>query len=92
MEEALEGGILAGFPVIDVKVSAAPLLSDVPARYRIVRWEDNKWKVLAHLYGEAAKYRGLQGKKMRVTGRAWWVKNASAPVIVPTEMHEAAYE
>jgi uncharacterized protein YraI len=78
--------------VVEGEVRAAPLLSDVPARYRIVRWEDNKWKVLAHLYGEAAKYRGLQGKKMHVTGRAYWVKNASAPVVVPTEMREAAYE
>ena len=77
---------------VEGEVRAAPLLSDVPARYRIVRWEDNKWKVLAHLYGEAAKYRGLQGKKMRVAGRAYWVKNAAAPVIVPTQMREAGYE
>lgn len=77
---------------VEGEVRAAPLLSDVPARYRIVRWEDNKWKVLAHLYGESAKYRGLQGRKMRVAGRAYWVKNASAPVVVPTEMSEASYE
>jgi len=78
--------------VVEGEIRAAPLLSDVPARYRLVRWEDNKWKVLAHLYGDAAKYRKLQGETMQVTGRAYWVKNASAPVVVPTELVPAAYE
>ena len=62
------------------------MLSDPPARYRIVRWQENQWKILGHLYGEAAKYRPYQNKRVRIEGREYWIRNASAPMLVPTSI------
>lgn len=72
--------------VVEGDVRAAPLLSDPPARYRIVRWQENQWKILGHLYGEAAKYRPYQNKRVRIEGREYWIRNAAAPMLVPTSI------
>lgn len=72
--------------VVEGEVRAAPLITEAPARYRVVRWQENQWKILGHLYGEPAKYRPYQNKKVRVEGREYWIQKASAPVIVPVSI------
>ncbi|MBR6021117.1 MAG: hypothetical protein IK066_01710, partial [Kiritimatiellae bacterium] len=66
----------------------APLLNDGPTRYRVLVWRDNRWQILCHVFGEAAKFRALQDKSVRVRGREYWVQNASAPVLVPEQIQE----
>jgi SH3-like domain-containing protein len=66
----------------------APLLNEAPARYRVVRWQQNRWQVLCHVYGAAAKFRSLQDKNVRVQGREYWIQGAAAPVLVPDQIEE----
>ena len=84
----LEGqGRLAEF---EGELRAAPLINEAPTRYRVVRWQNNRWQILCHVYGEAAKFRSLQDKVVRVKGREYWIQGAAAPVLVPDQIQEAA--
>ena len=68
---------------------AAPLINEAPTRYRVVRWQNNRWQVLCHVYGEASKFRSLQDKTVHVKGREYWIQGAAAPVLVPDQIQEA---
>lgn len=70
------------------ELRAAPLINEAPTRYRVVRWEDNRWQILCHVYGEAAKFRSLQDKRVAVKGRVYWIQGAAAPVLVPDQIQE----
>ena len=70
------------------ELRAAPLINEAPTRYRVVRWLDNRWQILCHVYGEASKFRSLQGKPVLVKGRQYWIQGAAAPVLVPDEVRE----
>lgn len=84
----LEGqGRLAEF---EGELRAAPLINEAPTRYRVVRWQNNRWQILCHVYGEAAKFRSLQDKRVRVKGREYWIQGAAAPVLVPDQIQEVA--
>jgi SH3-like domain-containing protein len=86
----LEGqGRLAEF---EGELRAAPLINEAPTRYRVVRWQSNRWQILCHVYGEAAKLRVLQDKRVRVKGREYWIQGAAAPVLVPDQIQEVAGE
>jgi hypothetical protein len=67
---------------------AAPLFNDGPTRYRVLVWQDNRWQIQCHVYGEAAKFRVLKDKSVRVRGREYWVQDTSAPVLVPEQIQE----
>lgn len=82
----LEGqGRLAEF---EGELRAAPLINEAPTRYRVVRWENNRWQILCHVYGAAAKFRSLQDKRVQVKGREYWIQGAAAPVLVPDQVLE----
>ncbi len=82
----LEGqGRLASF---EGELRAAPLINEAPTRYRVVRWQNNRWQILCHVYGEAAKFRSLQDKRVSVKGREYWIQGAAAPVLVPDQIQE----
>lgn len=68
------------------ELRAAPLINEAPTRYRVVRWEDNRWQILCHVYGEAAKFRSLQDQRVTVKGRVYWIQGAAAPVLVPDQI------
>ena len=70
------------------ELRAAPLINEAPTRYRVVRWLDNRWQILCHVYGEASKFRSLQGKPVLVKGRQYWIQGAAAPVLVPDQVQE----
>lgn len=70
------------------ELRAAPLISEAPTRYRVIRWQRNRWQVLCHVYGEASKFRSLQNKLVRVQGREYWIQGAAAPVLVPDQVQE----
>ena len=70
------------------ELRAAPLINEAPTRYRVVRWENNRWQILCHVYGEAAKFRSLQDKRVQVKGREYWIQGAAAPVLVPDQVLE----
>ena len=70
------------------ELRAAPLINEAPTRYRVVRWENNRWQILCHVYGEAAKFRSLQDKRVQVKGREYWIQGAAAPVLVPDQVQE----
>ena len=70
------------------ELRAAPLINEAPSRYRIVRWENNRWQILCHVYGEASKLRSLQDKQVRVAGHLYWIQGAAAPVLVPNQIQE----
>lgn len=72
------------------ELRAAPLINEAPTRYRVIRWQHNRWQVLCHVYGEASKFRSLQNKRVRVTGREYWIQGAAAPVLVPDQVQEVA--
>ena len=83
----LEGqGRLAEF---EGELRAAPLINEAPTHYRVVRWQDNRWQILCHVYGQAAKFRSLQEKRVHVKGREYWIQGAAAPVLVPDQIQEA---
>ena len=67
---------------------AAPLINEAPTRYRVVRWQNNRWQILCHVYGDAGKLRSLKDKKVRVRGREYWIQKAAAPVLVPDRIRE----
>ncbi len=67
---------------------AAPLINEAPSRYRVVRWQDNRWQIICHVYGEASKFRSLQDKRVRITGWEYWIQKAAAPVLVPDQIQE----
>ena len=71
------------------ELRAAPLINEAPTRYRVVRWQNNRWQVLCHVYGEASKFRSLQDKTVHVKGREYWIQGAAAPVLVPDQIQEA---
>ena len=82
----LEGqGRLAEF---EGELRAAPLINEAPTHYRVVRWQDNRWLILCHVYGKAAKFRSLQDKRVHVKGREYWIQGAAAPVLVPDQIQE----
>ncbi len=86
----LEGqGRLAEF---EGELRAAPLINEAPTRYRVVRWQNNRWQILCHVFGEASKLRSLQNKRVRVKGREYWIQGAAAPVLVPDQVQEVAGE
>ncbi|NCD21942.1 MAG: SH3 domain-containing protein [Spartobacteria bacterium] len=70
------------------ELRAAPLINEAPTRYRVVRWLDNRWQILCHVYGEASKFRSLQGQTVLVKGRQYWIQGAAAPVLVPEQVQE----
>ena len=53
-----------------------------------MRWQENRWQILCHVYGEAAKLRSLQDKPVAVKGREYWIQGAAAPVLVPDQIQE----
>ena len=67
---------------------AAPLINEAPARYRLVRWQNNRWQILCHVYGDAGKLRSLRDKQVRIRGREYWIQKAAAPVLVPDRIRE----
>ena len=67
---------------------AAPPFNDAPARHRVLRWQDNRWQLLCHVYGEASKFRALQDKSVRVSGKEYWIQNTAAPVLIPDRIQE----
>ena len=73
---------------IEGELRAAPLINEAPTRYRVVLWQDNRWQILCHVYGEASKFRSLQDKRVRLKGRQYWIQGASAPVLVPDQVQE----
>ena len=74
---------------IEGELRAAPLINEAPTRYRVVRWQNNRWQILCHVYGEAAKFRSLQDKRVHLKGREYWIQGAAAPVLVPDQVQEA---
>ena len=77
---------------VEGELRAAPLINEAPTRYRVVRWQNNRWQILCHVYGEAAKFRSLQDKRVRVKGREYWIQGAAAPVLIPDQVQEIAGE
>ncbi len=73
---------------VEGKLRAAPLINEAPSRYRVVRWQNNRWQILCHVYGEAAKFRTLQDKNVRLRGREYWIQGAAAPLLVPDQIQE----
>jgi uncharacterized protein YgiM (DUF1202 family) len=73
---------------VEGELRAAPLINEAPTRYRVVRWQDNRWQILCHVYGEAAKFRSLQDKRVRLKGREYWIQGAAAPVLIPDQVQE----
>lgn len=67
---------------------AAPLINEAPARYRLVCWQNNRWQILCHVYGDAGKLRSLRDKQVRIRGREYWIQKAAAPVLVPDRIRE----
>ena len=80
------------FAEFEGELRAAPLINEAPTRYRVVRWQNNRWQILCHVYGEAAKFRALQDKRVRVQGREYWIQGAAAPVLVPDQIREVGGE
>lgn len=76
------------FTEVEGELRAAPLINEAPTRYRVVRWQNNRWQILCHVYGEAAKFRSLQDKRVRVKGREYWIQGAAAPVLIPDQVQE----
>lgn len=76
------------FTEMEGELRAAPLINEAPTRYRIVRWQNNRWQILCHVHGEAAKFRSLQDKRVRMKGREYWIQGAAAPVLVPDQVQE----
>ncbi len=77
---------------VEGELRAAPLINEAPTRYRVVRWQNNRWQILCHVYGEASKFRSLQDQRVRVKGREYWIQGAAAPVLVPDQVQEIAGE
>ncbi len=73
---------------VEGELRAAPLINEAPTRYRVVRWQNNRWQILCHVYGEAAKFRSLQDKRVSLKGREYWIQGAAAPVLVPEQVRE----
>ena len=73
---------------VEGELRAAPLINEAPTRYRVVSWQDNRWQILCHVYGEAAKFRSLQDKRVHLKGREYWIQGAAAPVLVPDQVQE----
>lgn len=67
---------------------AAPLINEAPTHYRVVRWQNNRWQILCHVYGDAGKLRTLKDKRVRVRGREYWIQKAAAPVLLPDRIQE----
>ena len=62
---------------------AAPLINEAPTHFRVVRWQNNRWQILCHVYGEASVFRRLKDEQVRVRGRVYWIQKAAAPVLCP---------
>ena len=77
---------------VEGELRAAPLINEAPTRYRVVRWQDNRWQILCHVYGEASKFRSLQDKRVHLQGRQYWIQGAAAPVLVPDQIREVQGE
>ncbi len=77
---------------VEGELRAAPLINEAPTRYRVVSWQDNRWKILCHVYGEASKFRSLQDKRVLLKGRQYWIQGAAAPVLVPDQVQELPAE
>ena len=77
---------------VEGELRAAPLINEAPTRYRVVRWQDNRWQILCHVYGEASKFRSLQDKRVALKGRQYWIQGAAAPVLVPDQVQELPAE
>ena len=73
---------------VEGELRAAPLINEAPTRYRVVRWQNNRWQILCHVYGEAAKFRSLQDKRVSLKGREYWIQGAAAPVLIPDQVLE----
>lgn len=73
---------------IEGRLRAAPLINEAPTHYRVVRWQNNRWQILCHVYGDAGKFRALKDKQVRVRGREYWIQKAAAPVLVPDRIQE----
>lgn len=70
---------------------AAPLINEAPTHFRVVRWQNNRWQVLCHVYGEAAKFRHLKDEQVRVRGRVYWIQKAAAPVLCPEWIQKVSF-
>ena len=77
---------------VEGELRAAPLINEAPTRYRVVRWQENRWQILCHVYGEATKFRSLQDQRVRMKGREYWIQGAAAPVLVPDQVQEIPAE
>ena len=77
---------------VEGELRAAPLINEAPTRYRVVRWQDNRWQILCHVYGEASKFRSLQDKRVALKGRQYWIQGAAAPVLVPDQVQKLPAE
>jgi len=75
---------------IEGELRPAPLINEAPCRYRVVSWQRNRWQILCHVYGRAAKLRSLQNKKVWIKGRQYWIRDAAAPVLVPDQIREVS--
>ena len=73
---------------VEGRLRAAPLINEAPTHYRVVRWQNNRWQILCHVYGDAGKFRALRDKQVRVRGREYWIQKAAAPVLVPDRIQE----
>ncbi len=73
---------------VEGELRAAPLINEAPTRYRVVRWQNNRWQILCHVYGDASKFRNLQDKRVRLKGREYWIQGAAAPVLIPDQIQE----
>ena len=73
---------------VEGRLRAAPLINEAPTRYRVVRWQNNRWQILCHVYGDAGKFRSLKDKQVRIRGREYWIQKAAAPVLVPDRIQE----
>ncbi|MBR4190771.1 MAG: SH3 domain-containing protein [Kiritimatiellae bacterium] len=73
---------------VEGTLRAAPLINEAPTHYRVVRWQNNRWQILCHVYGDAGKFRSLKDRKVRVRGREYWIQKAAAPVLVPDRIRE----
>jgi len=77
---------------VEGELRAAPLLNEAPCRYRVVSWQNNRWKILCHVYGQASKFRSLQNKRVRLKGRQYWIQGSAAPVLIPDQVREIKTE
>ena len=61
---------------------------EAESQFYTVKKGDTLSKIAKEFYGEASKFRSLQGKPVLVKGRQYWIQGAAAPVLVPDQVQE----